>query len=360
MTREHNPSSRSLQNRRQGHRSRAFRSSVLTRRASIALLAGLATGLPRPTLGQAAGPQRRVAWLGMGRQNEPSVYVDSLRAGLRELGWIEDQNFSLKLFWATGRDNMEAAIRDLFASNPEVIVTQEFMTMAMQATKTTIPVVFGFSGDPRDVKLVESFARPGTNMTGMTYLALDLVGKRVELLTEWLPNIKRFATLARPQHPGAELERQATEAAVKKLGLEQVFFPYTAPSLPARDLGELEKTFRAIEQAKCDALIVFPDTAMAEISEPVGRFALNVRLPSVTGWAPLARNGLLMSYGPNVADLYRSLGRYVDRILRGANPAELPVEVPTTFQLVINLKTAKTLGLNVPQSFQARADEVIE
>ena len=255
---------------------------------------------------------------------------------------------------------MEAATRDLLASNPEVIVTQEFMTLAMQATRTTIPVVFGFSGDPSEVKLVQSFARPGTNMTGMTYLALELVGKRVELLTEWLPNIKRFATLARPQHPGAELERQATDATVKKLGLEQIFFPYTAPFLPARDLGELEKTFRAIEQAKCDALIVFPDAAMAEISEPLARFALNARLPSVTGWAPLARNGLLMSYGPNVAELYRSLARYVDRVLRGASPAALPVEVPTTFQLVINLKTAKALGLEVPQSFQARADEVVE
>ena len=332
----------------------------MRRREFIGLFGSAAVAWPLATRGQTAARLRRVAWLGMGRPDEPSVYVDSLRAGLRELGWIESQDFSLKLFWATGRDNMEAATRDLLASNPEVIVTQEFMTLAMQATKTTTPVVFGFSGDPRDVKLVQSFARPGTNMTGMTYLALDLVAKRVELLTEWLPSIKRFATLARPQHPGAELERQATEAAVKKLGLEQVFFPYTAPSLPAGDLGELEKTFRAIEQAKCDALIVFPDTAMVEISEQVGRFALNARLPSVTGWAPLARNGLLMSYGPNVAELYRSLARYVDRILRGASAAELPVEVPTTFQLVINLKTAKTLGLEVPQSFQARADEVIE
>lgn len=148
---------------------------------------------------------------------------------------------------------------------------------------------------------------------------------------------------------------------VRKLGMELAYFPYVSPSfLPARDLGPLEKTFESIRQERCDSLVVFPDSAMFEVSDRVAQFAIDERLPSVSGWAPFAKNGLLMTYGPNVRGLYRSLGRYVDRILRGANPADFPFEVPTTLELVLNLKTAKAIGLTLPPTLLARADEVIE
>jgi ABC-type uncharacterized transport system substrate-binding protein len=142
--------------------------------------------------------------------------------------------------------------------------------------------------------------------------------------------------------------------------MEFAYFPYTAPSLPAHDFGELESTFRRILQDRCDAMVVFPDSAMFEVSDRVARFAADAKLPSVSGWAPFARNGLLMTYGPNIRGLYRSLGHYVDRILRGASPADLPVEAPSTLEFVVNMRTAKTLGLTIPPSLLARADEVIE
>ena len=256
---------------------------------------------------------------------------------------------------------MEAVGRELLASDPEVIVAQEFTVLGLRSLKTTKPVVFGFSGDPLDVQLVQSWARPGGNFTGMSYLAIELVGKRIELLKEWLPQTRRIAVLARPQHPGEPLERKASEEAAAKLGLELSYFPYASRSfLPARDLSDLETAFRAIVQDRCDALVVFPDSAMYEISDRVARFALDTKLPSVSGWSSFANKGLLVTYGPNVRALYRSLAGYVDRILRGTAPADLPFQAPTTLYLAINQKTAKAIGIDVPPTLLARADEVIE
>src|SRR5215207_6796515 len=332
----------------------------MRRREVVRLLTGAVASWPLTVTAQTPRV-RRIAWLGLGRAEQPSPYLDSLRAGLRDWGWVEGENLIIRSFWATGREDMEGVARDLLSTDPEIVVTQELMVFAVKGLTSAIPIVIGFSGDPLQVKFVESYRRPGGNITGMTYLALDLVGKRIELLKELVPGVRRLAILARPQHPGEPLERQASEAVVQRLGLELAYFPYVAPSfLPARDLGELEKTFRAILEDHCDALVVFPDSAMFEVREKIAQFAIEARLASVSGWAPFAHSGLLMTYGPNVRALYRSLGRYVDRILRGASPADLPFQVPTTLQLVINLKTAKALGLTFPPTLLARADEVIE
>jgi len=332
----------------------------MRRREFITLAGSAAAAWPLAARAQRSERVRRIAWLGAGRADEPSPYLDSLRAGLRELGWIEGRNLTIERFWATGLDNMDGAALDLLASDPEVIVAQEFTVLAFRSVKTEKPVVFGFSGDPLDVKLVESWAKPGGNFTGMSYLAIELVGKRVELLKEWLPQTQRIAVLARPQHPGEHLERQASEAVAVKLGIELSYFPYTSPGLPARDLSELETAFRSIVQDRCDALVVFPDSVMYEVSDHVARLALQAKLPSVSGWSSFANKGLLMTYGPNVRALYRSLAGYVDRILGGMRPADLPFQAPTSFYLAINVRTAKALGLTVPPSLLARADEVIE
>jgi ABC transporter substrate binding protein len=221
----------------------------MERREFMRLLSGTAVLWPFAARAQQADRVRRIAWLGLGRADEPSPFLDSLRAGLSELGWIEGRNLTIGLFWATGREDMEGAARELLASDPEVIVTQELMAIAMRSLQTAKPVVFGFSGDPVDGKLAQSWAKPGGNFTGISYLAIELVGKRIELLKEWLPQTRRIAVLARPQHPGEHLERQATEAVVGKLGIELSYFPYQSQSfLPARDLGELESVFRAVVQ----------------------------------------------------------------------------------------------------------------
>jgi putative ABC transport system substrate-binding protein len=334
----------------------------MQRRKFVCLFGGLLAAWPLTSEAQAQSPDRvrYVAWLGLGHAG-PSPYLDSLRTGLRELGWVEGRNLKIVAFWATGREDMEGVAREVLASDPDVVVTQELMAIAMRNLQSAKPVVFGFSGDPVDGKLVQSWARPGGNFTGMSYLAIELVGKRIELLKEWLPQIQRVAVLARPQHPGAHLEQQATEEVLKKLGLDSSYFPYQSESfLPARDLSELGMAFRSIVQDRCDALVVFPDSAMYEVSDSIARFALQAKLPSVSGWSPFAQKGMLMTYGPDVRDLYRNLARYTDRILRGTKPADLPVEVPTKFYLAVNQKTAKVLDLTVPPTLLARADEVIE
>ncbi len=332
----------------------------IRRREFITVLGG-AAAWPFAVRAQQGQRLRRLAWLGAGRADEPSPYLESLRAGLDELGWSEGRNLTIGRFWATGLDNMEAVGRELLASDPEVIVAQEFTVLGLRSLKVTTPVVVGYSGDPLDVQLVQSWARPGGNFTGMSYLAIELVGKRIELIKEWLPQTRRIAVLARPQHPGEPLERKASEEAAAKLGLELSYFPYTSRSvLPTRDLGDLETAFRAIVADRCDALVVFPDSAMYEIGEHVARLALEAKLPSVSGWSSFANKGLLVTYGPNVRALYRSLAGYVDRILRGTAPADLPFQAPTTLYLAINQNTARALGVDVPATLLARADEVIE
>jgi putative ABC transport system substrate-binding protein len=236
------------------------------RREFLALTAAALVAWPRLADGQQT--IRRVAWLGHGQAGEQSPYLDSLRAGLHELGWVEGRNLALGIYWATGRDNMEAVARELLASDPEVIVAQEYTVLAFQSIKTTKPVVFGFSGDPLDVKLVESWAKPGGNFTGMSHLAIELVGKRVELLKEWLPHTRRIAILARPQHPGEHLERRASEAAAEKLGLELSYFPlYFAIVSPARDLSELDAVFRAITADRSDNMaVIHPATTSSMLA----------------------------------------------------------------------------------------------
>jgi ABC-type uncharacterized transport system substrate-binding protein len=253
---------------------------------------------------------------------------------------------------------MDSVAHDLVASSPDVIVTQELMVFAVQRLRPSIPIVFGFSGDPVSGNLVDSLAHPGGDLTGMSYLAIELIGKRIELLKEWLPQIKRVAILARPQHPGEQRERQASEDACASLGLQVSYFPM--PFVPLDDLVRLEGVLHSILESQSEALVVFPDAAMFEASQHIAQFALQNKLPSVSGWAQFARNGLLLSYGPDLREIYHSLAGYVDRILRGAKPADLPVELPTKIEMAINAGTAKSLGLTIPSALAARADEVIE
>jgi ABC-type uncharacterized transport system substrate-binding protein len=325
----------------------------LRRRQFITLLGDAVAAWPLAVRAQQPERMRRIAWFGLGRADVPSPYLDALRSGLRERGWIEGRNLTISMHWATGQQDMDAVAHTLAASNPEVIVAQELTIYAVRSLNTAASVVFGVSGDPVDAKFVESFARPGGNLTGMSYLAFDLVGKRIELLKEWVPQVQHVAVLARPQHPGEHRERQATQEVIDQLGMLLSYFP-------TPDLTKMDEIFRAVLQARCDALVVFPDAAMFAVSDQIARFASQAKLASVSGWGSFARNGLLLTYGPNVPEIYRSLGRYVDRILRGTKAAELPVELPTRFELVINLKTAKALGLDVPPTLLARADEVIE
>lgn len=215
-----------------------------------------------------------------------------------------------------------------------------------------MPVVFGYSGDPVEGKVVDSLARPGRNLTGMSFLSLDLVGKRIQLLKEVLPALKRVAIVARPEHPGAQNELRASQAAAKSLGLAMDYHPLRSDV----DFGN---ALAALPKSGSEAIVVFPDAFTMRYSERFAAFAAASRIPAISGWAQFAERGNLMSYGPNLRDVFRRLAVYVDKIHKGANPAELPVELPTVVELIVNLKSARALGIAFPQSVLLRADRVI-
>jgi putative ABC transport system substrate-binding protein len=326
---------------------------MMTRRRALAAVGILLT---RPAAGwaQIAPAIRRVAWFGLGPLDAPSPYLEALRAELRDLGWNESRNLAISRFTSTrAPEDFEAVVREIVAARPEVVVAQEFAALAMLRNQATLPIVFGFSGDPVEAKLVKSFAHPGTNYTGMSYLASELVGKRIEFLKDALPHLRRLAILARPQHPGEHRERAASEEAAQRLGITVAYFPI-------REVAEIDKAFPTMRQERCDAVVIFPDYTMFVNRDRLARLAIEARLPAISGWASFAESGLLLNYGPNLRNLYRDLAHYVNRILRGARREDLPVELPRTVELVVNVRTARTLGVKIPPSILVRADQVIE
>lgn len=323
----------------------------MRRRHFLTGLAALGT-LPRWARGQ-RGP-RTIAWFGIGGPEDFLPYLNGLQNGLKEAGWEEGRNLRILRFASVkAPDDFEPVVREIMAAKPEVVVSHEFATIAMHRFSRGVPVVFGFSGDPVEAKLVKSLARPETLFTGISYLASALVGKRIEFLKEALPGIQRIGILARPQHPGEPVERTASEQAAAQLGLSIAYFPIFAPA-------EIEKAFAGMREAKCDALVVFPDAIMYRNRELISQLAAVARLPAVSGWSSFADSGLLFNYGPNLRDIYVRLASYVDRILRGTAPGELPVDLPRSIELVVNLRTARALGVKLSQTVLVRADRVIE
>jgi putative ABC transport system substrate-binding protein len=319
-----------------------------TRRAFLASLAAL------PAIAKAQGAQRTIAWFGVGTADDYLPYLNALQGGLREAGWQEGRNLAIQRHASLrAPDDFEPVVRQILADKPEVVVTHEFAALAMlRFSQGAVPVVFGFSGDPVEAKLVKSLGRPDTSYTGISYLASELVGKRIEFLKEALPAIRRIGILARPQHPGEPEERRASEAAAQKLGLAVSYFPIF-------DAKEIEQAFAAMRDAGCDALVVFPDFTMYKNREHISQLAAAARLPAVSGWPSFADSGLLFNYGPNLRGIYHDLAAYVDRILRGAKPGTLPVALPRNIELVVNMRTARALGVSVAQTVLARADRVI-
>jgi len=200
---------------------------------------------------------------------------------------------------------------------------------------------------------VQSLARPGGNLTGMSFLTLELVGKRIELLREFMPQVKRIAALANPQHPGDQAERRVSETAAKTLGMELQYFE-------SRNIGEVEPALDAIAKSGSQAAVMFPIATIMARRQRIAEWAIERRIPAISGWAQFADGGNLMSYGPNLRDSFRRLAIFVDKVLKGAKPADIPVELPTSVELVVNQRAATALGLTMPKSILLRADRVIE
>ena len=296
----------------------------------------------------------RLGWLSNDKSAN-SPFFEAFRSGMRDLGYVEGGNLVIEAKFGEGlSERLDPLAVELVQWKPQIIVTQGGpATYPVIRAGATMPIVFGFSGDPIEGKLVQSFAHPGGNMTGMTFLSHELVGKRMELLKEVLPNLKRASVIARPQHPGEQAELRTTQAAAKTLGLSINYEP-------VNDDTDLEHAFAATVKSRGEAIIAFPDAGMMRYGPQIAAFSAKQRIPAISGWAQFVDSGNLMSYGPNLRDVFRRLAIYVDKIHKGAKPADLPVELPTSVEMVLNMKTAKVLGVKFPNSILVRADRVIE
>ena len=295
-----------------------------------------------------------IGYLGGGGPTSQRAWVDAFVQRLRELGWIEGRTVAIEYRWGEGRPERYAEIAAEFVRlKVDVILAggTEAAIAAKQAT-SVIPIVFPTAGDPVGSGLVASLARPGGNVTGLSNLGSDLAAKRLELLREVFPGLRRLAVMANADYSGGVTERDEIDAAARTLGLEVV-------PLPIRRAEDIASAFEGLK-GRAEALYTTGDPLVNTHRLRINTFALAARLPTMFPQREYVEAAGLMSYGPNFPDLNRRAADYVDKILRGAKPADLPVEQPTKFDLVINLITAKALGLDVPPTLLARADEVIE
>jgi putative ABC transport system substrate-binding protein len=324
----------------------------MRRREVIALLGAVAaTGWPRGTRAQ----QKKIARLGfLGPASATGFQVAALRAGLRDFGYVEDRNVAIEYRFADGQyARLPALANELVDLNVDVIVTHSTPgTQAAKAATSTIPIVMAVAGDATALGLVDNLARPGGNVTGSTFFNPELMAKRLELLKELATPMSRIAVLLNPDNPVNEAILPVMEETAKPLGMELTRFYVRGPN-------EFERSFADIADQRLDAVVINDDPILIVNAKVLALLATSRRIPAISH-PEFGAAGGLMAYGVNLYNLFRRAGYFVDRILKGANPGDLPVERPTKFELVINLATAKSLGLNIPATLLTRADEVIE
>lgn len=315
----------------------------------------LVASVPRGfVFAQGGGRTVRLGLLTAQQASSLAPYVEVFRASLAELGYVEGRNLAIE--YRYGDDAIErvpALAAELLSARVDVMVVQGAAVSEVRMLGLPVPVVYLFSGDPVTAGFADSLARPRGNMTGLTFMWAEFNGKRLELLREIIPELRRVAIIANPQHPGEHLERAASEAAAQRLGIALEYFP-------TRSADELTAAFGAMAADPPHAISLFADGFATQNRARIIDFATSQRVPAVSGWPIFAQSGALFTYGPELRESYRQLAFYVDRIVRGAKPADLPIEQPTRFHFAINLRTAKALDLSIPTSLLARADEIIE
>ena len=325
----------------------------MKRREFITLLGG-AAAWPLAARAQQPGTRPTIGYLGSATPATQGQWVAAFVQRLRELGWIEGRTIAIEYRWAEGRTERAAEIAaELVQRKVDVIVTSgtAVVVAAMEAT-SVIPIVFAGAGDPVGTGLIASLARPGGNVTGLSNQSRDLAGKRLELLREVVPGLGRLAILANVDNPAVVLNMREVQTTARTLGVEVI-------TLEIRRGEDIVPAFEALN-GRAEALYVVIDALVNTHRIRINTLALAARLPTMHMFREGVEVGGLMSYGANFPDMYRRAADYVDKILRGTKPADIPVEQPTKFDLVINLTTAKVLGLKVPPTLLARADEVIE
>jgi putative ABC transport system substrate-binding protein len=324
----------------------------MKRRAFITLLGGAAAWPLAARAQQAKLPT--IGFLGAGTASAMSQWTAAFVQRLRELGWVEDRTIAIHYRWAEGRTERLAEIAAEFVRvKVDVIVTNSAapVVAAKQAT-SVIPIIIASAADPVGTGLVASLARPGGNVTGLSVQMTDLAGKRLELLREVVPSLRRLAIMVNPGASAAIVEMDEAQAAAKMLDLDIAAFEI-------RRAEDIAPAFEALK-GRAEALYVVADPLITSNRLRINILALGARLPTMHGFREYVEAGGLMSYGANFPDLFRRAADFVDKILRGTKPADIPVEQPTKFDLVINLTTAKAIGLKIPEAFLLRADELIE
>ncbi len=325
------------------------------RRQFISALGGATLAWP---LAARAQPPPKIAQIGLlspFSSSDTTLWYQAFLRGLSDLGWINGKNIIIEYRYADGKsDRLPGLIADLIRLKVDIIVTSvsNDSLAAKNATKE-IPIVMAAAGDPVAIGIVDSLARPGGNVTGLSQMTPDVAGKRLELLKEIAPNMSSVFVLLNPDDPISVLGWNEIQPSAQKLGVG-------AHSVDVRNTADLERAFDEVTRARADALAVMPNPIFVTNLKRIADFALQNKLPSMFHLREFAEVGGLLSYGVDRSDLYRRAATYVDKILKGASPADLPIEQPTKFELVINLKTAKALGLTVPNTLLVTADEVIE
>jgi putative ABC transport system substrate-binding protein len=321
------------------------------RRKFIAALGG-AAAWPLAARAQQAAKLPTIGFLGAATASAASQWIPAFVQRLHELSWVEGRTVAIEYRWAEGRTERYAEIAAEFVLlKVDVIVASGPTALAAKQATSVIPIVSVLTVDPVGSGFVASLARPGGNVTGLSNQQTDTVGKRLELLREVVPGLRRLAVMANTE-PGNVLEMGEVQAAARTLGLDVATFE-------SQRAENIASAFEALT-GRAEALYVASDPLLNSNRIRINTLALGARLPTMHGFRDYVEAGGLMSYGPNFPDLFRRAAEFVDRILRGAKPGDIPVEQPTKFELVINLTTAKALGLKIPESFLLRADEVIE
>ena len=322
----------------------------MRRRELLGLLGGAAAW---PVTARAQPKLSTIGFLGVTTSSDGSERTTAFAKRLHELGWIEGRNVAVDYQWAEGRNERYAEIAAEFVRRKvDVIVTAGGAVLAAKLATSVIPIVFAVANDPVGSGLVASLARPGGNVTGLSLQFTDLAGKRIEYLRETISGLRRLAIMANVAYPGAVLEAREVEAMARALGFEVTAIEIRR----TEDIATVFETFKT----KVEALYVCADPLLGTHRIRINTLALDARLPTMHGNREHVVAGGLMSYGANFPDLYRRAADLVDKVLRGTNPADIPVEQPTKFDFVINIKTVKKLGLEIPPTLLARADEVVE
>jgi len=303
---------------------------------------------------QNAAKASTIGWLTAQQAPSLAPFLDAFRSGLAELGYLEHRN--LEIEYRYGDDNLLRVAPlavELMRKPVNLLVVQGAAVPLVYELKMPIPSVYVFSGDPVAAGFAESLAHPSGNMTGLTFMAAELNGKRLEILRDIVPCLRRVAIIANPEHPGSQLERTYSEEAARRLGMEIEFFATATPD-------QLTAAFAAMDSHPPQAISLFADGFAIQNRQSIIDYGMKYRAPVISGWPIFARSGALCTYGPKLSESYRRLAHYVDRLLNGTRPSDLPIERPTRFETVVNMKTAKMLGLTVPNSIIVAADEVIE